>query len=158
MLCPCGSEKAYSQCCQPIIEKEKSASSAEQLMRSRYSAYALKNAHYIYDTYAIQSRKSQTIADIQEWANETKWVKLVIHQAIKCDDPINAQVEFSAFYSIERQIFEMREISNFVIENDAWFYLDGEVLFNEEVLKPKRNDACFCHSQKKFKICCSKNC
>jgi SEC-C motif-containing protein len=38
--CPCGGG-AYSSCCGPLIAGEQLAATAEQLMRSRYSAFAL---------------------------------------------------------------------------------------------------------------------
>ena len=38
--CPCGGG-TYSSCCGPLIAAERLAATAEQLMRSRYSAFAL---------------------------------------------------------------------------------------------------------------------
>lgn len=38
--CPCGGS-AYGSCCRPLIAGEQLAVTAEQLMRSRYSAFAL---------------------------------------------------------------------------------------------------------------------
>lgn len=160
MLCPCGSAQTFSQCCEVIITGSNIASSPEQLMRSRYSAYATKQAEYIFRTYADISRKTQNIDDITQWANETKWLKLVIHHASNFQhdllDNKNAQVEFSAYYSHQGQICHMRENSNFIIENNQWRYLDGDVSENSEIDKPKRNQLCFCGSAKKFKQCCAK--
>lgn len=161
MLCPCGSEQAFSQCCQMLISRSIIAESPEQLMRSRYSAYATKQAEYIFHTYACSSQKSQSIDDIAHWASETKWLKLVIHHTSNVQDNLiensNPQVEFSAFYLHQGQIWQMRENSNFVMENEQWRYLDGEVSDSTEINKPKRNDLCFCGSKKKFKQCCAKS-
>ncbi|MBA6416509.1 YchJ family protein [Colwellia sp. 6M3] len=160
MQCPCGLELTYAQCCQPLIMATTSSNSPEQLMRSRYSAYATKNAEYIYLTYAKASQLEQSIVDIEQWAAQTKWLKLVIHNASEYQkNKINkesAQVEFSAFYQHQGQIWQMRENSNFVIEDNAWRYLDGEVSDSKVLIKPKRNDTCFCQSNKKFKQCCAK--
>ena len=41
MNCPCCSGKIYEECCAPFHRKEKHAPTAEALMRSRYSAYAI---------------------------------------------------------------------------------------------------------------------
>ena len=41
MNCPCGSELAYKSCCEPIVKGKTLAPTAEALMRSRYTAYAL---------------------------------------------------------------------------------------------------------------------
>ena len=39
--CPCGSDAEYGVCCGPLHTGESSATTAEQLMRSRYAAYVL---------------------------------------------------------------------------------------------------------------------
>ena len=161
MLCPCGSERAYSQCCQAIILAEKPASSPEQLMRSRYSAYATGQAKYIFMTYASASQAEQTIDDIALWAEQTHWLKLEIHQVSDFEKDLanhqNAQVEFSAFYQHQGQIWHMRETSNFIMEQGLWRYLDGDVSDSQALQKPKRNEHCFCGSERKFKQCCAKN-
>lgn len=162
MLCPCGSEQAYSDCCQAIIIAEKLAETPEQLMRSRYSAYANQDADYIYLTYANASQTEQSIEDIRQWSQQTQWLKLVIHYASDHLKDLaknnHSQVEFSAFYQHQGQIWHMRERSNFVIEDNAWRYLDGEVSDSLAIARPKRNEQCFCGSEKKFKQCCAKNC
>ncbi|MDQ6967588.1 MAG: YchJ family metal-binding protein, partial [Mariprofundaceae bacterium] len=48
--CPCGSNKPFASCCRPIIAND-SASTAEQLMRSRYSAFVLGDAEYLLKTW-----------------------------------------------------------------------------------------------------------
>ena len=160
MLCPCGSEKAFSQCCEELITKSAIATSPEQLMRSRYSAYATNNAEYILCTYAASSQQHENLQDIEQWANETHWLKLIIHRSSYFQQDLlaghNAQVEFSAFYIHQGQICHMRENSNFILEGNEWRYLDGEVSQNTELKKPKRNELCFCGSKIKFKQCCAK--
>jgi SEC-C motif-containing protein len=159
MLCPCGSEQTFNQCCEAIITGSNVVNSPEQLMRSRYSAYATNQAKYLFDTYAASTQKTQTIKDIAQWANTTKWLKLVIHHTSNFQQDLlasnNPQVEFSAYYSHQGQICHMRENSNFIIENNQWRYLDGEVSDNTEIDRPKRNQLCFCGSKKKFKQCCA---
>ena len=161
MLCPCGSERAYSLCCQAIILAKKSASSPEQLMRSRYSAYATEQFEYIFLTYASASQVEQSIEDSAQWSKQTHWLKLIIHQVSDYQKDLashnSAQVEFSAFYRHQGQIWQMREKSHFIIEQGLWRYLDGAVSDNQVVQKPKRNDHCFCGSEKKFKHCCAKS-
>ena len=158
MLCPCGLEKSFKDCCNKIINGEDKAHSPEQLMRSRYAAYATGNAKYIYHTYSKISQKPHSIGDIQQWAQQTRWLKLVIHKVSPFKEKQNieelAQVEFSAFYLHQGEINHMRECSNFVFEENEWRYHDGEISINDIVKKPKRNEACFCLSGKKFKQCC----
>lgn len=161
MLCPCGSERAFTSCCQQYIIGDSTARTPEQLMRSRYSAYATMHANYIYNTYAASSRVSQSVADIEQWAAETKWLKLVIHMCSDFSAQLSvtepAQVEFSAYYLHQGQIWQMRECSNFLYEDGRWYYLDGNVSDSDAIDKPKRNDSCFCGSSKKFKQCCAKS-
>lgn len=45
-LCPCGSNQYYSDCCQRFWATQQTAQTAEQLMRSRYTAFVLEKAQY----------------------------------------------------------------------------------------------------------------
>jgi SEC-C motif-containing protein len=167
MQCPCGSNISFKQCCFLIITEEVTTISPEQLMRSRYSAYATKSADYIYQTYAKASREKQSLNDISEWAQETKWLRLIIHSASEYtieinNSAINAANEeqnsptvcFSAYYKHQSHYYLMKETSRFILEGRKWRYLDGEVSSSKELAAPKRNELCFCKSQKKFKQCC----
>ena len=49
--CPCGSTDGYHVCCGPLHNGERHAETAEELMRSRYAAYALGNADYLFRTW-----------------------------------------------------------------------------------------------------------
>jgi SEC-C motif-containing protein len=51
-LCYCCSGISFEQCCEPVM-KEKSAETAEALMRSCYSAYALAAVDYLLETTHI---------------------------------------------------------------------------------------------------------
>lgn len=159
MHCPCGSTLPFSECCQPFITHKQQPSNPEQLMRSRFSAYATKNAQYIYETYGAVSRAKQSIADIQSWADECTWIALTIHQSKE------ALVEFSAYYLIDNTLFELRESSNFAKEQGDWRYIDGEITVSNEITTVKRNTLCPCNNYptawsakkgKKFKHCCDK--
>ena len=156
-LCPCGSAALFNDCCQPIINQVIPADSAEKLMRSRFSAYATNNAAYIYHTYANSSRQSQSVADIQQWADECHWLALEIHHSD------TTQVEFSAYYITDHNLCVLRENSNFILENDEWRYVDGNISQSEVIAKVKRNEVCPCNRYstaitvkkgKKYKHCC----
>ena len=51
-LCPCGSDEPFGRCCLPLHLGERQAETAEQLMRARYSAYAVDDLDYIWQTLA----------------------------------------------------------------------------------------------------------
>jgi SEC-C motif-containing protein len=128
LFCPCGSQKKFSQCCETIITGTKKAETAEQLMRSRYTAYATKNAQYLFNTYATLAQVENSVDEIQAWADQTKWLKLTIlsHQSKEQ----SATVEFIAEYVFQQKNYKMREKSRFIKENNEWRYLDGEVSTN----------------------------
>jgi SEC-C motif-containing protein len=48
--CTCGNTLTFEVCCKPIIDGKVAAKNAEILMRSRFSAYSLKNYQYILQT------------------------------------------------------------------------------------------------------------
>ncbi len=48
--CPCSSGKAYAACCKPLHDNQREPRAGEELVRSRYSAFALGKVEYLYDT------------------------------------------------------------------------------------------------------------
>ncbi|PKG81939.1 SecC motif-containing protein [Colwellia sp. 75C3] len=165
MLCPCGSTLLFNTCCQLFITQKQSPSTPEQLMRSRFSAYATKAGQYIFDTYGAMPQLEQSVNDIQTWADECLWLALVIHKSTE------STVEFSAYYIVDNTLYELREKSNFTLEKGQWRYIDGditahnELTFNNGTSTIKRNDICPCNKfptawsakkGKKFKNCCAR--
>lgn len=118
--CYCGVETIFENCCKPIITGEKKAISAEQLMRSRYSAYCTQAADYLVETTHESTRKFHRKSDILEWSKSNTWLKLEIISATE------NTVEFKAYYldeSLKATIHH--EKSTFVFEDGIWFYVDG---------------------------------
>lgn len=158
--CPCCSGELFSICCQPIIKNEKEAKTPEELMRSRYCAYALKNAAYIYNTYSKAGQSNTSLKEITAWAETCVWVNLQIHHSspiIKNTLTENTSantVEFSAYYIEDNNLIVMRENSFFINENGQWRYHNGEMIKHEVLNKVKRNEPCPCQQGKKFKQCC----
>ena len=66
--CFCGSDKPYSRCCGPIIKGTIQATSAEKLMRSRYSAYVMAAVDYLIDTTHSSQRGNLSKKEIEQWA------------------------------------------------------------------------------------------
>ncbi len=119
--CYCGSLLQFPECCGPYISGSRNAPTAEALMRSRYSAYAVHNAEYLWETTAQKMRKHHSKSAILQWAKANHWVKLEIISASK------DIVEFKAYYLDERlQAQVHHEKSRFVNEGGKWYYLDGE--------------------------------
>jgi len=154
MKCPCGLTNTFENCCYKIING-KPATTAEQLMRSRYSAYVTNNAQYLFDTYADTSRKETSVADIAQWAKQCKWIALsVISAHTNTNSTI---VEFSAKYLQKSKLCLLHEQSRFIKTNGRWYYLDGDIISHKELSKIKSNNLCPCDSNRKFKKCCGTN-
>ena len=54
--CPCGSDEPFGRCCLPLHLGERQAETAEQLMRARYSAYAVDDLDYVWRTWHPRTR------------------------------------------------------------------------------------------------------
>ncbi|MEP1446940.1 MAG: YchJ family protein [Paraglaciecola sp.] len=151
--CFCGNKISFENCCQPIIAGKVEADTAEKLMRSRYSAYVTEDYAYILRTYAFEQRADLTVNILADSAKDTQWLSLQVLKHLP--HAANAQVEFKAFYKVERQYFVMHELSDFVLIDNKWFYTSGSILKNSGVFEPQRNSQCLCGSGKKFKKCCA---
>lgn len=119
--CHCGSGIPFEDCCGPYLSGQMNAPTAEALMRSRYSAYAIHNADYLWETTALKMRKYHSKAAILQWAKANHWVKLEILKTTE------TTVEFKAYYldaKLQAQIHYEKSV--FILENEKWFYLDGE--------------------------------
>ena len=121
MNCPCGSGKTYQNCCEPYHTEKEIPQTPEQLMRSRYTAFAMVLPEYLVDTTHSSSQKDNDFSDIEDWAKSNKWLKLEIVFAK------DNKVRFRAHYKDKvGEIYEHDELSTFVQENGKWFYVDGE--------------------------------
>lgn len=129
MDCYCGTNKKFDDCCQPFIEGNAKPLTAEELMRSRYTAYVIVAVEYILRSTHPSTRRFYKAEDIENWAKSSFWEKLEIistSQGLPKDK--KGIVEFKAFYMDaegNRQIHH--EKSNFRKELGKWFFVDGEV-------------------------------
>lgn len=57
-LCPCQSSLSYKQCCGQYHPSGNHAPTAEALMRSRYTAYVMGDAQYLFRTWHESTRPS----------------------------------------------------------------------------------------------------
>lgn len=119
--CPFGSGITFQHCCQPYHSKTKTPPTAEALMRSRYSAFVVADADYLYETTHISKRKNHSKISYLNSAKNTKWLKLeIVFSAFD-------EVEFKAYYLNKKFHTEvLHEKSNFRLEDGKWYYVDGE--------------------------------
>ncbi|MDU0355302.1 YchJ family protein [Paraglaciecola aquimarina] len=152
--CYCQSGSSFVSCCQPYILGKQNPTTAEQLMRSRYSAYAIGNYTYILQTYGKKQRDAISVDELAKSSINTKWLALQVVQYLTKDT--TAQVEFKAYYQVDSVYYLMHELSNFERVDNRWFYTTGNILKGSGQYKQERNDICLCGSGRKFKKCCGK--
>ncbi len=124
MRCACGSNKKYIDCCSRYLDEGEIASSAEVLMRSRYTAYTLGREDYLLATWFHTTRPiSLGLAD----GPYRKWLSLEVryHEQFTLDHAI---VEFIARYKVSGRAHRLHEISRFVYKAGQWSYVDGDIL------------------------------
>ena len=143
--CICGNDLSYGDCCGKFIEGKKDAQSAVELMRSRYSAYVLRNGQYLYDTCSAQLKNTDDIKAIE--SQKIEWIGLRIESFDEYE------VTFIAYFREKDKIETMKERSFFVSESGKMRYDRGQMLEAELM----RNDPCPCGSGKKYKKCCALN-
>jgi len=130
--CPCGGP-SLAACCGPYIDGAAIPQSAETLMRSRYTAYGLRDESYLLATWHGSTRPAEPIVSDEE---KLQWLGLEVKSALrlrqrKADDAYltTDTVEFVARFKINGRAQRLHEISNFVREPAEgglrWFYVDG---------------------------------
>jgi SEC-C motif-containing protein len=128
LACPCGGAEAYTNCCRILHRGETAAQTAEQLMRSRYSAYALKLIDYLVETTHPDKRPTGLRQAISDWAEQVEFYRLEIISTRQgqATDKIG-KVEFIAHYRRQGKEERFRELSRFKRYARQWVYLDGEI-------------------------------
>ena len=122
--CICGSGKAFSQCCEPLLSGKIRANTPEQLMRSRYSAYALGGyGDYLLKTWFAPMVKGLTAQALSEKAQQ--WVSLEVVGSGVTDQ--QGWVEFKVTYLEDSKQRVMHEKSVFTLSGDCWLYIGGEI-------------------------------
>lgn len=154
--CPCGSGNSYTKCCEPYLSGNAQPATAEQLMRSRYTAYTQKDSAYLYKTWHAKTQPKTINLD----EDEMHWDRLELVRTEKgSESDQTGMVEFIAHFTIDGKQGALHEISDFCKENGTWFYVDGESPQPKTVRitnKVGRNDPCPCGSGRKYKKCCMK--
>ena len=145
-FCACGSKIEPTECCLRLIRGELHAATPEQLMRSRYVAFANGHVDYLLETSSNELKATLTKEDLRQSIDTCSFIKLEIK------DFRDDWVEFIAHYLIGNEHHLLHEKSNFIQENGCWKYDKGQI-FETPFTKLSRNDVCPCGSGKKFKKC-----
>lgn len=127
--CPCGSGKLYNQCCQPYHQGAH-PENALQLMRSRYSAYALNIPDYIVDTThpanpQYSENKFSWKRSLTKFSRGSNFLKLEIFDFKEMNRM--ATVTFTAHITQGNHDATFTEKSYFEKINNRWLYLGGQL-------------------------------
>lgn len=130
MTCPCSSGIAYLECCHPFHEGIKKPLTARQLMRTRFSAYALGLTDYIMATThpgygAYHSNKKEWVKEILLFSQGTTFRRLEILSDQEGEE--EASVTFTAYLNRGECDTTFTEISRFIKKEGSWLYADGKI-------------------------------
>jgi SEC-C motif-containing protein len=121
--CPCGSAADYQACCGPLHHGERQARTAEELMRSRYSAYFCGDADYLFRSWHPRTRPADVTVD-----PGITWTGLEVVQTVAGGpDDDRGEVEFTARFDSAGRTGDMHERSRFERRGGRWCYVDGDV-------------------------------
>jgi SEC-C motif-containing protein len=120
--CPCGTGEPYVRCCGPLHAGDRHADTAEALMRSRYSAFAVRDAVYLAATWDPGTRPGDITLD-----PDLQWTRLRV-LAVQDGGPTDEHgvVEFRAHFRRQGEPDVLHERSTFVRRAGHWVYTTGE--------------------------------
>ncbi|GAA3462928.1 YchJ family protein [Saccharothrix longispora] len=117
--CPCGLGDPYEHCCGPFHEGRKKPPTAEALMRSRYSAFAVGDEDYLLATWHPTTRPASLELD-----PEQRWNRLeVLGRTGGTLFQTTGTVEFRAHCRVRGGRDVLHENSRFVREDGVWLYV-----------------------------------
>ena len=144
--CHCGTHKSFHECCHPFLKKISYPATAEQLMRSRYSAFVEKNSEYLKNTTHPITRDEHDYLNLEN----ITWLKLIVFSQEEIKKNLDQDtVEFVAHYQTGSSRSFIHEKSTFHYLEGQWFYHSG---INPNI---KNYDPCPCGSKRKSKKCCA---
>jgi len=125
--CPCKSWLPYGECCMPFHYGRAKPETAEQLMRSRYSAYFFRLVDYLVETTHPDTRSPNLQRELEGTVHNANWSGLTIVNTAKGGkDDKTGKVEFVADYYFQSEPYELHEVSRFKRYKGNWKYLDGK--------------------------------
>lgn len=125
--CPCGSKLLFERCCEPYLTGAAIPATAEQLMRSRFSAYALERPRYLAATTAAEERAKLDLEELGRYCKAVRCISLQILGTERGGAQDEAgTVTFHAKLLINGKRMLHWEKSRFTREEGRWVYVDGE--------------------------------
>ncbi|MEH3088615.1 MAG: YchJ family metal-binding protein [Microbacterium arborescens] len=119
--CPCGSGRSFGTCCRPVLDGA-AAVTAEDLMRSRFTAFAVHDAAHLARTWHPRTRPDDLDLD-----PGTSWTGLDVILSRGGAGDETGVVEFRARWSSRGGGGELHERSRFARVRGRWVYVDGVI-------------------------------
>jgi SEC-C motif-containing protein len=124
--CPCGTGATYDACCGRLHRRAAEAVTAEELMRSRYSAYAVGHTDHLFRTWHPRTRPDDIVSRLPVRPDE--WVRLDVLDAVNGGpDDRTGVVEFDAHHlGPDGRTHVRHERSTFERRGGLWVYVAAE--------------------------------
>ena len=120
--CPCGTGTSYDGCCGRLHRGLAAAASAEELMRSRYAAFAVGDPAYLLATWHPATRPDSLDLDAA-----VRWTGLeVLSTEAGGADERRGVVEFRASFVEDGRARSLHEVSRFRRDAEGWQYVRGK--------------------------------
>lgn len=127
MKCPCLSKKSFEDCCEPFLDQLEDPKTAEQLMRSRYTAFAKNYADYLVQTHHPKTKHTVSKKDLSNFCKEVEFFKLEVHDKENgLENDTEGFVSFKAYYRYKLKVEIISEKSYFEKVDGLWKYEGGE--------------------------------
>ncbi|GAX80959.1 hypothetical protein CEUSTIGMA_g8394.t1 [Chlamydomonas eustigma] len=132
--CPCGSGQTYKGCCNQY-HSGATPSTPELLLRSRYSAYFIKNAEYIADTTHPESEeftgsRASYISAVKATQRRMDLRSLEVKKIEEGRAPQEAFIDFKMTFmdrgSKNPSLITRNERSRFLCVGGKWMFIDSD--------------------------------
>lgn len=125
--CPCTSKSTFDKCCEPYLTGRKVPETAEALMRSRFSAYAMRKVDYLIATTCEEERSKLDREELESYCRTISCISLKITQteAGGPGDETGTVLFYASLQANGKRMLH-RELSRFIRENGRWVYVDGD--------------------------------
>jgi SEC-C motif-containing protein len=122
--CPCGLAATYGECCGRFHTGPATAPTAERLMRSRYSAFVVRDEQYLLNTRHPDTRPPSVHLD-----PAVRWTGLeILDTTDGTAFHTTGTVTFRAHFIQDGRPGVQHERSRFARDDGAWVYVDGTFL------------------------------
>ncbi|MFB4311288.1 YchJ family protein [Actinomadura sp. GTD37] len=122
--CPCGSGSPYRDCCGRLHRGEGTAATAGELMRSRFSAFAVGDEAHLLRTWHPATRPERI-----GFEDGTRWTRLeILREEDGGPGDEKGVVEFRAHFLTGAEPGELHEVSRFVRRDGDWVYVRGRII------------------------------